>query len=243
MDRKEFPWIVTSALVLIVFFTLMIREGNCSTFAIQYNGKLLIKKRDYYYLDLWNYSKEEFNAVKKSGAKPICYFSSHYENFRPDHSEFPKKDLGKAISGWSGEKWVNTNSQKVREIIKKRILLAKDKGCEGIDPDNIDSYAHNNGLKLSKKDAIDYVKFMSTEARALGMIYSLKNALLIIEDTKAFVDIYLNESCQQYSECWFYKNLTKPIFGIEYKKCKKIPYIYTIRKHMTEMGSEESLCG
>jgi len=73
------------------------------------------------------------------------------------------------MEDWEGEWWLNTNSANVRAIMKTRIALAKSKGCDAIDPDNVDAYNNNNGLELTKNDAIDYLKFLATEAHSAGM--------------------------------------------------------------------------
>jgi hypothetical protein len=37
---------------------------------------------------------------------------------------------------WPGERWLNIRSPAIFEIMKKRIALAKQKGCDGLDADN-----------------------------------------------------------------------------------------------------------
>lgn len=92
-------------------------------------------------LDLYDNDKETFAALHKAGKHVICYFSAgSWENWRDDQKSFKKEDLGKALDGWPGEKWLNVKSQSVRNIMKKRIKLAADKGCDAIDPDNVDGY-------------------------------------------------------------------------------------------------------
>lgn len=71
----------------------------------------------------------------------ICYFSAgSYENWREDAEDFQPGDLGKELDGWPGEKWLKIGSENVREVMKRRVQMAKDKGCDGVDPDNVDGY-------------------------------------------------------------------------------------------------------
>jgi hypothetical protein len=71
----------------------------------------------------------------------ICYFSAgSYEPGRPDSGDFKKEDMGAGLDGWPGEKWLKLSSENVRNIMKKRIDLAWKKGCDGVDPDNVDGY-------------------------------------------------------------------------------------------------------
>jgi len=73
------------------------------------------------------------------------------------------------MEDWEGEWWLDTKSANVRAIMKTRIALAKSKGCDAIDPDNVDAYNNENGLGLTENDAIDYLKFLATEAHNAGM--------------------------------------------------------------------------
>lgn len=94
-----------------------------------------------YDLDLYENDKATFTALHNAGKKVICYFSAgSWEDWREDKDEFPAKDLGKTLDGWPDEKWLNIKSTAVRKIMKKRIKLAADKGCDAIDPDNVDGY-------------------------------------------------------------------------------------------------------
>jgi hypothetical protein len=92
-------------------------------------------------IDLFDTPSETIAQLHALGKKVLCYFSAgSYEDWRADAKDFKPEDLGKGLDGWEGEKWVKVGSANVREIMKKRIELAKTKGCDGIDPDNVDGY-------------------------------------------------------------------------------------------------------
>jgi hypothetical protein len=93
---------------------------------------------DIYDLDLFYTPAETFQTLHQSGKKVICYFSAGTsEDWRPDWSEFQASDKGSCLGDWSGEAWLNINSDNVWNIMSKRIELASQKGCDGIDPDNM----------------------------------------------------------------------------------------------------------
>lgn len=173
-----------------------------------------------YDIDLFENSEKVIQNLHLLGKHVICYFSAgSYEPYRPDSDDFKDSDLGKGLVGWPGEKWLDTNSANVRSIMAKRIQLAADKGCDAIDPDNIDGYQNNNGLGLTKKDAINYMKFLSKKATALNMAIGLKNAGDIIDDVIDYTHFSVNEECVDYSECEVFAKYTKnnkPVFHIEY---------------------------
>jgi hypothetical protein len=98
-----------------------------------------------YDIDLFDNKPETIAALHKINKKVICYFSAGtYEDWRPDASKFQSSDFGSDMADWPGEKWLNLKSDNVRSIIASRIQLAADKGCDAVDPDNVDAYVSIN---------------------------------------------------------------------------------------------------
>lgn len=92
-------------------------------------------------IDLFDTPIETIKQLHTLGKKVICYFSAgSYEDWRSDAKDFKPEDLGKQLDHWPGEKWLKLGSPNVRNIMKQRINLAKEKGCDGVDPDNVDGY-------------------------------------------------------------------------------------------------------
>lgn len=92
-------------------------------------------------IDLFDNADTVISALHGLDKKVICYFSAgSYEPNRPDSSEFQASDMGKVLSGWPGEKWLNISSPNVQRIIGARIQLASQKSCDAVDPDNVDGY-------------------------------------------------------------------------------------------------------
>ncbi|KAK6537816.1 hypothetical protein TWF694_010719 [Orbilia ellipsospora] len=173
-----------------------------------------------YDLDLFDNSLAFIANLKLKGHRVICYFSAgSYEDWRPDAKNFTKADYGKAMDGWAGEWWLDTNSQNVRNIIANRIALAQSKGCDAIDPDNINGYQNPTGLNLTEADAISFLRFMSIEAHNRGLAIGLKNGGELVSDVIDFMDFAVQESCVAYGECGPYRTFLEynsPVFHIEY---------------------------
>lgn len=173
--------------------------------------------------DLFDNPASTQQALHQAGHKTICYFSAgSYEEWRNDAGKFTKADLGKPLDGWAGERWLNTRSANVRSIMKQRMDIAVKKGCDAIDPDNIDAYDNGGGgFQLTTADAADYVKFLAREGHKRGLAVGLKNGGKIIKQVLDSVDFQINEQCLQYSECPTFRpfiNAGKPVFHIEYRK-------------------------
>jgi hypothetical protein len=175
---------------------------------------------DVFDVDLFDTPAATIKTLKGSGKKVICYFSAgSFEDWRPDKDLFQPADKGSALQGWPGEYWLKTDSPNVRSIMASRIKMAQDKGCDGVDPDNVDGYDNENGLGLSQATAIDYLKYMANEAHSRGLSIGLKNAGGIVADVLPIMEWHVNEQCLQYGECnKFAPFITqnKPVFHIEY---------------------------
>ncbi|KAJ8096598.1 glycoside hydrolase superfamily [Lipomyces tetrasporus] len=177
---------------------------------------------DIYDIDMFDSDASLISELQGQGRRVICYFSAgSYENWRPDADKFKDSDLGNTLDGWPNEKWLKLSSSNVREIMLSRLDLAKEKGCDGVDPDNIDGYDNDNGLDLTEDDSIDFVNFLAEATHALNMSLGLKNAGAIIPKVIGNMQWSVNEQCVQYDECSIYAAFTavgKPVFHIEYPK-------------------------
>jgi hypothetical protein len=101
-------------------------------------------------IDLFDTPTETIAQLHKLGKRVICYFSAgSYENWRHDAKDFVPSDWGNNLDDWPGEKWLKLSNQNVRAIMKKRIEMAKEKGCDGIDPDNVDGYVSSRSHNLA----------------------------------------------------------------------------------------------
>lgn len=216
-------------------------SAGTPSWSIQYHGRIEVRNKTYHVVDLFDVSDVDLARIRAAGSRPIAYFSSQFENWRSDSSRFQQSDLGRPLSKWSGERWVNTQSSTVRSIIKDRLDLAKRRGFYGVDVDNTDIYEHTTGFDNSPAVAAEYVLFIAEEARARGLKYSLKNSMDLIPKVKGVVDFYQNEEAQQFGELDRYRGVG-PVFNIEYKKPSPVQRrkgIYSLLKRK-DMGAWES---
>ncbi|KAL3427318.1 endo alpha-1,4 polygalactosaminidase precursor [Phlyctema vagabunda] len=173
-------------------------------------------------VDVFDNTAAKIASLKKSGKKVICYFSAgSYEDWRSDAGSFVDDDLGDELDGWPGEYWLDTNSANVRKVMATRMDLAVKKGCDAIDPDNVDAYDNDGGgLGLDEDDATSYTTFLAATAHSKGLAIGLKNAGdIITPGLVAKFDFAINEQCLVYNECATWQpflDAKKPIFHIEY---------------------------
>lgn len=176
-------------------------------------------------IDLFSNPASTISALQANSSHVICYFSAgSYEDWRPDASNFISTDLGDNLVGWPGERWLNVSSPNVRSIMTRRLDLAASKGCNGVDPDNLDGYSNTNGLGLTQQDSIDYMNFLADETLKRNLSIGLKNANAIIPDLVDRMQWSINEECHHYDECGDFSAFIeqgKPVFNVEYPKGEK----------------------
>ena len=210
------------------------------TFLLQYQADIVVRRRTYAVVDLFDVRDEDLAALHAQGVKPIAYFSSQYEDWRPDMKDIPR---GKPLGDWDGEAFLDPTDKTVRALMTARMIKARERGFFGVDVDNVDFHGRETGFDNSKEAAIDYVRFLAETAHASGLKFSLKNAILLIPHVKDVVDMYQNESCHKYDECDAYDGLS-PVFNVEYERPKKLlrrPGFYSILKDRLKMNAWEEV--
>lgn len=174
-----------------------------------------------YDVDLFDTPNNVLSTLHSQGKRVVCYFSAGSgENWRPDYAKFSPADLGNPLDGWAGERWLDTRSANVRSIMSARLDLARTRGCDGVEPDNVDGYTNQPGFALTSLTQLDYNRFLASEARARGLKVALKNDVDQIVALQPYFDFAINEQCHQYNECVGYSAFTsagKPVFNAEYK--------------------------
>lgn len=196
-------------------------NGKLTSFNIQLNGVLNTGYNvGVYDVDLFDTSAASIAALKGSGKKVVCYFSAGSgENWRSDYSSFQASDLGLNLDGWPGEKWLDVRSQTVLDVMAARLDLAVTKGCDGVDPDNMDGFLQNSCFSISANEQLAYNRAIANLARSKGLAVGLKNDPTQANVLENYFDFSITEQCYYYNECASYSIFTasnKPVFNIEY---------------------------
>jgi len=199
--------------------------GMDNQYNLQYNDteNIVSDGFDIIDIDSEDSSTELITSLKESGKKVVCYISAgSYENWRSDKDRFPSEVLGKNMSGWEGEKWLDiSNIEQLKPIMAERMDRAKAKGCDAIHPDNIDGYSNDTGFILSYNEQLTYNKMLATLAHERSMLIGLKNDTGQVIDLVESFDFAINESCYLYNECDTYSHfidVQKPVYIIEYQE-------------------------
>lgn len=190
---------------------------------------------DLYDIDLFDTPATTIKQLKAAGKIVICYFSAgSFENWRSDVNRFSNEAKGRPLDGWPGERWLDIRNSSVRQTIAFRLDLAKQKGCNGVDPDNVDGYSNNTGFDLTSADQLAFNRYLARQAHNRGLLIGLKNDLEQIPELVDHFDFSVNEQCHEFNECQrlipFIKQ-GKPVFNVEYA-----------RKYINKADVRKALC-
>ncbi len=197
------------------------KPGIATTWQWQLTGTLNTSYDvDIYDVDLVDTSEAAIEALQTAGRHVICYFSAgSSEDWRPDFGDFLPADMGDNLDGWAGERWLDVRSANVQAIMLTRLDLAAQKGCDGVEPDNVDGYVNSTGFPLNAADQLTYNQFLADAAHAQGLAVGLKNDVDQVAALVTYFDFTVNEECHTYNECGLlqpFLDAGKPVFNAEY---------------------------
>ena len=175
-----------------------------------------------YDIDLFESSQSLIDQLHNDGRIVICYFSAgSWENWRPDAGQYPESVKGKVLEGWPDEKWLDIRQLDVLgPIIEARLDMAMNKGCDGVEPDNVDAYTNDSGFPLTAVDQITFNTWLAGQAHSRNLSIGLKNDIDQVPSLVDDFDWALNEQCFQYDECDTlvpFVQAGKAVFGVEYE--------------------------
>jgi len=220
------------------------------------NAPLIPDQADIWDLDLFDTPKRTIDILHSKGKRVLCYLSvGGSESWRSDFTTIPKGDLGDIMPKWKGERYLNIRSPSVWRLMQKRIKMAYDKGCDAIDPDNVDpfndDFERGGGFTppLTEADSINYLYNISVEANYYGIAMGMKNAESILANVSSFIQFAVNEECTTYSTdedgCWMYEPFLKsgkPVFHFEYvnvDSSRRVPAIQSVYKDWANLTSSQ----
>jgi hypothetical protein len=207
-------------------------------------------------LDLFGNDAQVVKALKAKGKTVICYFSSQYEEWREDFKKIAADAAQKAafeallagpLDQWPGEQWVDIHNfsgtsalpqhELLRKLLKDRMVLAAQNGCDAVELDNVDEYDQQPKVKNKKGESITaadqyaFNTWLAQLSHQQQLAIFLKNDLAQIADGASAVpagqpglanvfDGAINEECFRFDECAPlapFRALEKPIFVVEYQ--------------------------
>ena len=165
--------------------------------------------------------KTNRNFLQAEGRIVICYLSvGSVEDWRDDAAMFPDSIVGEPLEGWPGERWLD-----IRQIpllapaLSRRLDLAVEKGCDGVEADNVDGHVNASGFRITAADQVEFNRWLADEAHRRRLSIGLKNDLTQATDLVEWFDWVLVEECVEFDECSGVAPFVaagKAAFGAEY---------------------------
>lgn len=174
-----------------------------------------------YDIDLFSNDASVVSQLHAVGRKAVCYISvGSFEDWRPDAGQFPTSVIGNDYVGWPGEKWLDIRRIDILgPIIQARFDQCRDKGFDGIEPDNIHGYSEDTGFAISYQDQLAYNRWLADQAHRRGLSIGLKSDRDQAGDLVGTYDWALDEECHEFQECDKLTPFTqagKAVFNTEY---------------------------
>jgi len=221
-DVPEGPWRERVTIKNVGWTQEWYRPTKESSWQWQLTGELNSEYDvDMYDIDLFDTSKEVIDTLHNEGRKVICYFSAgSYEDWREDKDSFNASLLGNELDGWEGERWLDISNPLLHPIMLKRLDIAKERGCDGVEPDNIDGHTNDTGFELDEDDQFYYNKFLADEAHQRGLSIALKNDKSQILELEPYFDFAISEECYDHESCdklTTFIEANKPALNAEYE--------------------------
>ncbi|MFO0633745.1 MAG: endo alpha-1,4 polygalactosaminidase [Nannocystaceae bacterium] len=173
-----------------------------------------------YDVDLFEAPDDVLSALHEQGRTVICYFSAGtHEDRRGDADAFPAAAIGNALPDWPGERWLDVRDDGVRAALAARLDHAQARGCDAVEPDNVDGYANDPGFDFDAGDQQAFNRWLADEAHARGLSVGLKNDLEQVAALEPAFDWALDEECMAFDECDALQpfiDAGKAVFHVEY---------------------------
>ena len=172
-------------------------------------------------LDMEETPASVISGLQDDGIRVVCYLSAgSWEPYRADAADFPDSLLGEAYVGFEDERWLDIRAPSLRPLLTARIATAADKGCDAVDPDNVNGFENDTGFDLTADDQLEFNRWLFAEVHDHGMAVGLKNDLAQAAELVDDVEFQVNEECIQYDDCEplsVFTDADKPVWSIEYE--------------------------
>lgn len=157
---------------------------------------------DLFDVDLFETPDNVIAALHGRGIRVLCYFSAGtHENGRPDVTAIPASAIGTQLENWPNERWLDIRKAAVLAVMVGRLDLAKSRGCDGVEPDNVDGFINESGFRLTPTDQLAFNRNLANAAHERGLAVALKNDGDQAAQLVDYYDLELNEECFHYEEC------------------------------------------
>ncbi|HEY0482981.1 MAG TPA: endo alpha-1,4 polygalactosaminidase [Kofleriaceae bacterium] len=156
----------------------------------------------------------------------ICHVETGaLEANRPDAKKFPSGVTGGPVPGLAMGRFLDVSlagRAKWASIMFKRFDLAKQIGCDGVEPAHNDVASYTSGLTISSEDSYSWYAEVATQGHARELSVGMKDGDLLGGQVDAEADRFdwlMTERCGEFELCDNARPFIerhKPVFAIDY---------------------------
>jgi hypothetical protein len=166
------------------------------------------------------------SRVEKVGSdetKVICKMSAGaYDvdierNFQIEDHPYPEIAVGK-IRDDNRTYWVDINSDEVQIIMRERIKIASNIGCDGVLFTEVSSWKEDTGFEITEDEQIIYNRFLSGKAHENNLFAGFSDIEDQIYSHTLFADLIFSNNCYQDENCIKYEDFSEigAVLNLEY---------------------------
>jgi hypothetical protein len=153
-------------------------------------------------VDLFDTQSSQIRALHAAGRVVIAYVSvGTLERWRADATAFPASAVGSTLAAYPDEAWLDTRAASVRSAMRARFEYARQQGFDGVFASTVGAYRRDSGFALDRDDELDYLRFLSDNARALQLSIGLSGDFELSADLTTLFDWALATGCLAANSC------------------------------------------
>ena len=155
-----------------------------------------------FYLDAELQDPADLATLHAEGRHYLCYLSAgSLEEFRDDAQEFPEEVIGKPLTSFPDERWLDVRAPVVRELMARRIEALAGAGCDGVPPSSLAVHVADSGFALTVDDTLDYARWFAERIHAAGMSAGLTGPAALTSELWPTFDFGLAIGCLDGTRC------------------------------------------
>jgi hypothetical protein len=172
-----------------------------------------------YNISLFNFTKNDIQILHKNNKKVICHFSiGLYSSNDIDKSYISSLLLGNSTN--NNKRYFDIRSSSLIPIMQKRILFAKEQGCDGVELTDGDIYTKDNGVHITYQYQLKYNKTLANIAHKNNLSVGFKDNVKQLNDIEAYFDFATVYECLELKNCKDFEIFTKKnksVLNIEFE--------------------------
>jgi len=166
--------------------------------------------------------------LQAANTKVVCHLGAGLiDTTDPDAAKFPTALIGKDTHSWQNGfttvRSIDYRDPRILALVEKRLDLAKQIGCDAVEPDGIDSFKDDTGFVLTEDDEIKYFYQVAAEAHRRTLSVGMKNVFQVpnvIDALPAVYDWMFTLRCAEFLDCGLetaFIVASKAVFGVDIK--------------------------